>query len=160
MVFPTVFDLSLNLAIGVYDMSHSQFLVLLCWLYRAYLSLAARNIANLILVLTIIFLTSTMFGLRPNKRKGTQPLPSTENWIKVLLSKKKKQKTSFTEKGPAHQNKTQFVPQSSLSHQETTISLLSFSVRGQTDWKPENHNHRKLNNLSTLTTVLSNSMKL
>ena len=25
-------------------------------------------------------------GLRPNNREGTQPRPSTENWIKDLLS--------------------------------------------------------------------------
>ena len=25
-------------------------------------------------------------GLRPNNREGTQPQPSTENWIKDLLS--------------------------------------------------------------------------
>ena len=47
-------------------------------------------------------------------------------------------------------------PTVSLSHQEAFISLLSFSIRGQT----ENHNHRKLNNLITWTTALSNSMQL
>ena len=45
----------------------------------------------------------------------------------------------------------------SLSHQEASISLLSFSIRGQTT---ENHNHRKLTDLITWTTALSNSMKL
>ena len=44
----------------------------------------------------------------------------------------------------------------SLSHQETCISLLSFSIIRQT----ESHNHRKLTNLITWTTALSNSMKL
>ena len=48
-------------------------------------------------------------------------------------------------------------PSVSLSHLEASISLLSFSIRGQTD---ENHNHRKLTNLITWTTALSNSMKL
>ena len=47
-------------------------------------------------------------------------------------------------------------PLVSLSHQEASISLLSFSVRGQT----ENHNHRKLPNLIAWTTALSYSMKL
>ena len=37
----------------------------------------------------------------------------------------------FTEHGPAYQNKTQF------PHREASISLLSFSARGQTDWKPQ-----------------------
>ena len=36
------------------------------------------------------------------------------------------------------------------------VSLLSFSIRGKT----ENHNHRKLTNLITRTTTLSNLMKL
>ena len=58
---------------------------------------------------------------------------------------------------PCHQNKNQFPPQVSLSHQEASISLLSFSIRGQTDWK---HSHRKLTNLLTWTTALSNSVKL
>ena len=40
------------------------------------------------------------FGLRSNNREGTQPRPSTENWIR------------FTEHGPTHENKTQFPPQS------------------------------------------------
>ena len=48
-------------------------------------------------------------------------------------------------------------PTVSLSHQEASISLSSLSLRGQTD---ENHNHRKLPNLITWTTALSNSMKL
>ena len=38
-------------------------------------------------------------------------------------------------------------PSVSLSHQEASINLLSFSIRGQT----ENHNHRKLTNLITWT---------
>ena len=48
-------------------------------------------------------------------------------------------------------------PTVSLSQQEAYISLLSFSIRGQKGWK---HNHRKLTNLITWTTALSNSMKL
>ena len=37
------------------------------------------------------------------------------------------------------------------------LSLLSFSIRAQTDWKPQS---QKLTNLITLTTALSNSVKL
>ena len=33
--------------------------------------------------------------------------------------------------------KTLVSPSGSLSHQEASISLLSFSIRGQTDWKPQ-----------------------
>ena len=42
------------------------------------------------------------------------------------------------------------------SHVLYSMSLLSFSIRGQT----ENHNHRKLTSLIIWTTALSNSMKL
>ena len=48
-------------------------------------------------------------------------------------------------------------PSVSLSHQEASISLLSFSIRGK---QTENYSHRKLTNLITWTTALSNSMKL
>ena len=48
-------------------------------------------------------------------------------------------------------------PSFSLSNQKASISLLSFSTRGQKYWK---HNHRKLTNLITWTTALSNSMTL
>ena len=34
----------------------------------------------------IIFITSTIVWPQVNNRKGTQPHPSTENWIKDLLS--------------------------------------------------------------------------
>ena len=85
------------------------------------------------------------FGLRSNNREATQACPSTENQIKDLLSMDLPIRTrpSF--------------PLVSLSHQEVSISFLSLSIRGQTD---ENHNHRKLTNLITGTTALSNSMKL
>ena len=45
-------------------------------------------------------------------------------------------------------------PSVSLSHQEASISLLSFSISRQ------NENHRKLTKLITRTTALSNSMTL
>ena len=48
-------------------------------------------------------------------------------------------------------------PTVSLSHGEASINLLSSSITGQTEWK---HSHRKLIKLVTLTTALSNSMKL
>ena len=78
-----------------------------------------------------------------NNREETQPHPSTENWIKDLLSMAPPIRTRPS------------LPFSSLSHQEASISLLCFSITGQT----ENHNHRKLANLVTWTTALSNSMK-
>ena len=48
-------------------------------------------------------------------------------------------------------------PSVSLSHQEASISLLSFSIREQTEWKPQS---QVLTNLITCTTALSNSVKL
>ena len=80
-----------------------------------------------------------------NDREGTQPCPSTENWIKDLLSM-----------APSIRTRPRFTLSQSLPSR-SFISLLSFSIRGQTDW---NHNHRKLTNLITWTTALSNSMKL
>ena len=50
---------------------------------------------------TIIFITSTIVWPQVSNREGTQLHPSTENWIKDLLNM-----------APAHQNKTQFHPQS------------------------------------------------
>ena len=43
-----------------------------------------------------------------------------------------------------------------LSHQEASTSLLSLSIRPQTDWKPQSQK----TNLMTWTTALSNSIKL
>ena len=54
-----------------------------------------------------------------------QPHPSTENWIKDLLSLALPIRTRPS------------VPSVSLSHQAPSISLLSFSIRGQTDWHPQ-----------------------
>ena len=56
---------------------------------------------------------------------------------------------------PSEQNPVSFSV--SLSHQKASISLLSFSIRGR---QTENHNHRKLTNLITWTTALSNIMQL
>ena len=71
----------------------------------------------------------------------------TENWIKIYWA------------WPCPSEQDPFSPSVSLSHQEASISLLSFSIRGLTDWKPQSQN-RKLTNLITWTTALSNSMKL
>ena len=60
-----------------------------------------------------------------NRREGTQPHPSIENWIKDLLSR-----TSISEQDPVSLSV-------GLSHQEAFKSLLSFSNRGQADWKPQ-----------------------
>ena len=59
------------------------------------------------------------FSLRSNNREGTQPCPSTENWIKDLLSMTPPIK--------------KVISSVSLSHQEASTSLLSLSFRGQTE---------------------------
>ena len=48
-------------------------------------------------------------------------------------------------------------PSVSLSHQEASISLLSFFIKGQTDWKPQS---QKTNQSNHMDHTLSNSMKL
>ena len=64
----------------------------------------------------IIFITSCC-GLRSNNRERTQPCPSTENWIKDLLSM-------------AHSLEQDLVsPTVSLSHQEAFITHLSLYIR-------------------------------
>ena len=70
---------------------------------------------------TIIFITSTIIWLQVNNREGTQPHPSIENWIKDLL-----RMAQPSEQDPAS-------PTVSHSHQEASISLLSLSLRRQTD---------------------------
>ena len=48
--------------------------------------LGALSAWDLLKKVAIIFITSTIVGLRSNNREGTQPCPSTENWVKDLLS--------------------------------------------------------------------------
>ena len=55
-----------------------------------------------------------------NNREGTQPHPSTENWIKDLLSMALPIRT-----------RPSFLL--SLSHQKASISLLYLSIRGKTE---------------------------
>ena len=66
----------------------------------------------------IIFITSTLVGSQVKQQGGKQPRPSTENWIKHLMSMVPPIRTR---------------PTVSLSQQEASISLLSLSVRGQTE---------------------------
>ena len=80
--------------------------------------------------------------------------------------------TTGREHSPAHQQKIglniywpwpcpseqdPISPSVSLSHQEASIASYPYPSEGR---KTENHNHRKLTNLITWTTALSNSMKL
>ena len=78
-------------------------------------------------------------------REGTQPYPSTENWIKDLLS------IPPIRRRPSLPL-SQCLPSGSF-HKPLNPSLSE-------DRQNENHNHRKLTNLITWTTALSNSKKL
>ena len=94
-------------------------------------------------ILKEVVISFTIVWPQVHNREGIQLHPSTENCIKDLLSLALPIRTrpSFSSV--------------SLSHQEASISLLSFSIR-----QTENPSHRKLPNLITWTTALSNSMKL
>ena len=70
---------------------------------------------------TIIFITSNIVWSQVKEQGGNRVPP-----INRKLDKR------FTEHSPAHQCKTKFPPQS-ISHQEAYISLLSLSIRGQTE---------------------------
>ena len=73
---------------------------------------------DLLKEVAIIFITSTIVWPQVNSREGTQLHPSIENWIKDL----------------PHPSEQDPVPPSvSCSPQEASISLFSFSIRGQTD---------------------------
>ena len=86
-------------------------------------------------------------GPQANKRKGTQLHPSTENWIKDLLSM-----------APPIRIRSRFPPPPSQSLPSGSFHKPhSYSSEGRQN---ENHNHRKLTKLITWTTTLSNSMKL
>ena len=100
-------------------------------------------------------LSPPYFGLRSNNREGTQSRPSTENWIKDLLSISEVIQSCLTLCHPMDSSlpgssvhgifqttilecaaisleQDPVSPSVSLSHQESSISLLSFSIRGQT----------------------------
>ena len=104
---------------------------------------AAVRARDLSKEVTTTFITSTT--VRPANREGTQPCPSTESWIKDLLSMASPIRTrpSFA--------LSQSLP--SGSFHEPLILILQRADRMKTTI-------RKLSKLITWTTALSNSMKL
>ena len=92
--------------------------------------------ATSLLHFTIIFITSTIVWPQVNSRDGTQLHPSTESWIKVC----------WTWPHPSEQDS--LFPSDSLSHPEGSISLLSFSIRGQADWKPWSQKTNQSNHMN------------
>ena len=105
---------------------------------------AAVHAWGLLKEVAIIFITSTIVWPQVNKWKGTQLHSSTENWIKDLLSMASSIRTR-----PSLPN--------SLPYQETSRILLSLSIRGQTEWKPQ---PQKTNQTDHMDHSLSNSIKL
>ena len=94
----------------------------------------------------VIFFTSTIVWPQVNNREGTQPHPSTENWIKDLLSM-----------GAIRTRPNQYPSQSVSPIRKLPLASYPSPSEGR---QTENHNHRKLTNLITWTTALSNSTKL
>ena len=80
-----------------------------------------------------------------NNREGTQPHPSTGNWIKDLLN------IALPIRTRPNLSLSQSLPSESFHK----LLILLHQEGRQT----ENHNHRKLTNLITWTTALSNSVK-
>ena len=68
---------------------------------------------------------STIAWPQVKSREGTQLHPSTENYIKIYWA------------WPHPPEQDPVSSSVSLSHHKASISLLSFSIRGQTVWKPQ-----------------------
>ena len=100
------------------------------------------------------------------------PFEGGQHYLHYLHHSLASSQTTGSERSPTHQQKIRLKiywawphpseknsvsPSVSLCHQEASKSLLSFSIRGQTEWKPQS---QKTTNLITWTTALSNSMKL
>ena len=87
---------------------------------------------DLLKQVTIIFITSTIVWPQVKQQGGNTACPSTENWIKDLLSMVLPIRTrpSF--------------PSVSLSHQEASISILSFSIRGSVSQSVQSLSHVQL----------------
>ena len=80
----------------------------------------AVHVWDLLREVTIIFITATIIWPQVNSRGGTQLHSSTENWIKDLLSMALPNRTRLS------------FPLGRSTPSQTSISLLSFSIRGQT----------------------------
>ena len=110
-----------------------------CGSVMACCRVAGSEFSSTMKEVTIIFITSTIVWPQVNNREGTQLHPSTENWIIDLLSMA--QPISTRPSFPLSQS----IPSGSIHK-----PLILLHQRA----------HRKLTNLITWTTTLSNSMKL
>ena len=89
--------------------------------YRVGALSAAGHTWDLLKEVAIIFITSTI-ALSQVKQQGGNTVSPID----------RKLDSKLTKHGPAHQNKT-VSPKVSLSNQVASISLLSLSIRGQTE---------------------------
>ena len=87
---------------------------------------------------------TTVWPQVTNNREGTQPRPSTDNWIKDLLSS-------------ASHNKQDLPPQSVSPNRKLPQASYPYLSQGRQN---EHHNHEKITKLITWSTALSNSTKL
>ena len=101
---------------------------------------------DLLKEVTIIFITSTIVWPQVKQQGGNtaNPPPSTENWIKYLLSMALPIRT-----------RPSFPLSQSFPSENFHKPLIIIHCR-----QNENHNHRKLTKLITWATALSNSRKL
>ena len=101
---------------------------------------------DLLKEVTIIFITTTIVWPQV-KLHGVNAAPPINRKLDYRS----------TEHGPTHQNNTQFPPQSVSPIRMISYASYPSPSEGR---KTENHNHRKLTDLITWTTALSNSMKV
>ena len=95
----------------------------------------------------------------------TGPFEGGRHYLHYLHLSLASGRTRGREHSPAHQKKIGLniywartsSPSVTLSYEEASISLVSLSIRQQTEWKPQS---QKLTELITGTIALSNSMKL
>ena len=73
-----------------------------------------------------IFITSTIVWPQVKQQRENTALPINRKLDEI-----------FTEHGPAHQNKNQSSLQSLSPIRKLPLSLLTLSIRGQTEWKPQ-----------------------
>ena len=95
---------------------------------------AAVSAWELLKEVTIVFITSTTVWPQVKSREGTQLHPSTENWIKDLLSM-----------APPIRTRPSFPLSQSLPSGGFHKPLIPSPSEGR---QTENHSHRKLTNLS------------
>ena len=82
---------------------------------------------DLLKEVTIIFTSSTIVGPQVNSREKHSSIHQQKTGLKIYWA------------WPHPSEQDPVSPSVRLSHHEASISLLSFFIRGQTDW---NHNHR------------------